>query len=326
MRDHYEGVGIHGTDITRAERILNSLFYNGEKKPYMWWTEFEKQLTWTFGAYDLYEGRKVYSDVMRLRTLLGKVNVDFLASQKASIDVELSKVPVIYTYSQALQCFREAVNKKFPPNLMQHNSSYRRGGRGIHNINTGRGGRGRGFSYGRGGRGRGFGYNRYQGRGHGQGRGYGFGGRNQSGRFGGRFGGRNYNRNNYGNNYGGRSNNWIEKTRNDSKIAMLADGRKLEIYPSMYVQDADMRLLKHEDYEWIMQGRQMNKRRMGQNYGREVQKISRPNPQYSDNNTTTASNQNEMSRAVVPYSRTVNFSGSIMGGRNEQAEQRQNTR
>ena len=94
----------------------------------------------------------------------------------------------------------------------------------------------------------------------------------------------------------------------------------------MYVQDADMRLLKHEDYEWIMQGRQMNKRRMGQNYGREVQKISRPNPQYSDNNTTTASNQNEMSRAVVPYSRTVNFSGSIMGGRNEQAEQRQNTR
>ena len=305
LRDHYEGVGVYGTDITRAERILINLHYNGEKKPYMWWTEFEKQLTWAFGAYDSKEGRIVYSDVMRLRMLLRKVQADFLSSQKASIDVELSKVPMTYTYSQALQCFREAVTKKFPPTLLNESSTYRRGGRGIHNINTGRGGRfGRGF-------GRGFG-GRYSGRG------YGRGGR-------GRFGGRSYyGRGNYGRgNYGGRNNNWINKKRNDSRIVVLTDGTKMELHPSFRLSDDEVRKLKKEDYDWMINGRIEYKRRMNQEHGRADVKMARTDTTEYNDNSSISTNSVPVDRAIVPYQsteRSVNFSGSIMGGRNEQAE------
>ena len=37
---------------------------------------------------------------------------------KASIDVELSKVPIVYTFEQALQCFRDKVTEKFPSSLI----------------------------------------------------------------------------------------------------------------------------------------------------------------------------------------------------------------
>lgn len=309
LRDHYEGVGVYGADITRAERILNNLHYNGEKKPYMWWTEFEKQLTWAFGAYDSKEDRVVYSDVMRLRMLLRKVQADFLSSQKASIDVELSKVPMTYTYSQALQCFREAVTKKFPPTLLNESSTYRRGGRGIHNINTNRGGR-FGREYGRG----------YGGRNSGRGYGYGRGGR-------GRFGDRPYyGRGNYGRrNYGGRGSNWINKKRNDSRIVTLIDGTKMELHPSFRLTDDEFRKLKREDYDWMINSRNEYKRKMNQGHGRLEVKMSRTeNSEYNDN-STISTNSNPTERAIVPYQsseRSVNFSGSVMGGRNEQADMR----
>ena len=35
--DHYEGVGVHAINITKAEATLKGLFYSGEKKPHMWW-------------------------------------------------------------------------------------------------------------------------------------------------------------------------------------------------------------------------------------------------------------------------------------------------
>ena len=309
LMDHYEGVGVYGTDIIRAERILYTLHYNGEKKPYMWWTEFEKQLTWAFGAHDSKEGRIVYSDVMRLRMLLRKVQADFLSSQKASIDVELSKVPMTYTYSQALQCFREAVTKKFPPTLLNESSTYRRGGRGIHNINTNRGGRfGRGYGRGYGGRNSGRGYV------------YGRGGR-------GRFGGRSYyGRGNYGRgNYGGRGSNWINKKRNDSRIVTLIDGMKMELHPSFRLSDDEVRKLRKEDYDWMINGRNEYKRRMNQGQGRPEVKMTRTeSSEYNDSSSiSTSTNSIPAERAIVPYQsseRSVNFSGSVMGGRNEQAE------
>ena len=50
--EHYEGVGIHTIDIREADKVLTrTLFYAGEKPPYMWWSEFEKQLTRAFNAY-----------------------------------------------------------------------------------------------------------------------------------------------------------------------------------------------------------------------------------------------------------------------------------
>ena len=120
----------------------------------MWWEEFEKQLTAAFASYDKKEKRQVYSDEMKLRILIKKINADFLGSAKAGVNIELTRPNITMTYEQALQMFRNVVNVKFPPDMggtkrprRQINETSRRGGRG------GRGGRGRGRA--RGGRGRG---------------------------------------------------------------------------------------------------------------------------------------------------------------------------
>jgi hypothetical protein len=64
LREHYKGVGLHALDITKAETLLTSLFYSGEKKPHMWWEEFEKQLTSGFTIFNRQEGRVVHSEEM----------------------------------------------------------------------------------------------------------------------------------------------------------------------------------------------------------------------------------------------------------------------
>ena len=35
--EHYEGAGVHSVYVIKAEEILKSLFYAGEKKTAMWW-------------------------------------------------------------------------------------------------------------------------------------------------------------------------------------------------------------------------------------------------------------------------------------------------
>ena len=62
LMEAYEGTGINSKAITLADKIINELQYTGEKKPYMWWEEFEKQLKWAFAMYDKREGRSVFSD------------------------------------------------------------------------------------------------------------------------------------------------------------------------------------------------------------------------------------------------------------------------
>ena len=37
LRNHYEGIGVHAINIVQADKILQDLFYGGEKKPHMWW-------------------------------------------------------------------------------------------------------------------------------------------------------------------------------------------------------------------------------------------------------------------------------------------------
>lgn len=156
LKAHYEGVGVNARDTLKADKIIENLFYAGEKKPHMWWDEFEKQLNLAFTIYDQREKREVYSDHMKLRILHRKISADFLQHVKASINVELNRDPVTITYAQALSVFRDEVNRKFPPEVSNNNSRARRvneantGGRG--GRGRGRGGRGRG---GRGGRGRG---------------------------------------------------------------------------------------------------------------------------------------------------------------------------
>ena len=58
--EHYEGVGIHSIDIVRADRILKSLDYIGEKKPHMWWTQFDIELNFTFTTYQNKEDSSVH--------------------------------------------------------------------------------------------------------------------------------------------------------------------------------------------------------------------------------------------------------------------------
>jgi hypothetical protein len=41
LKEHYEGVGVNALDVTHADRLLETLFYSGEKKPTMWQGQFE---------------------------------------------------------------------------------------------------------------------------------------------------------------------------------------------------------------------------------------------------------------------------------------------
>ena len=113
--DHYQGVGVLATEIVEAETTLSGLYYNGEKRPYMWWTEFERLLLHSYVIIDRAEGRPVYSNEQKLRRLMPKIKADFLSSQKASIEVELARIPITLTHATALDIFRNAVNNKFPP-------------------------------------------------------------------------------------------------------------------------------------------------------------------------------------------------------------------
>ena len=149
-------MGIHSNDILRADRILESLNYLGEKKPHMWWDEFEIQLNFAWNVYDKKERRQVHSEVMKLRTLQKKIKADFLTSSKATIDVALAAVPMVTTYDQAIKSYRQVVSAKYPPDITAAKSTRRinqtsrggrhqRGGRGNRRGRGGRdGGRGRG--------------------------------------------------------------------------------------------------------------------------------------------------------------------------------------
>ena len=149
LDEYYLGVGVFALEMTAAEKILDTLHYSGERKPHMWWTEFERQLTLAYATIDKTEGRQVYSNSQKLRTLVGKVRADFLAPQLASINTELAKMPMTYTFEQALSAIRNVVNQKHPPSMTDasHNRTARHvretnsKGRG-HHGGRGRGGRG----------------------------------------------------------------------------------------------------------------------------------------------------------------------------------------
>ena len=52
LKNHYEEFGIHAVKHFEADKILQDLFYSGEKNPHMWWNEFERQLSGKFNTYD----------------------------------------------------------------------------------------------------------------------------------------------------------------------------------------------------------------------------------------------------------------------------------
>ena len=112
--DHYEGVGVHAIEITKAEATLKGLFYRGEKNLTCGGKSLKKIIS-AFVAYDKHEKRQVHSIKMKLRILLDKVNAEFLAHTKAGIRIKLTRIPMTMSYIQDLSGFRNEVNLKFPP-------------------------------------------------------------------------------------------------------------------------------------------------------------------------------------------------------------------
>ena len=283
LRDHYEGVGIYAIAIKEADKVIENLIYNGEKKPQMWWEEFEKRLTQSFDVYDRTENRVVYSEEMKLRILCRKVNADFLQNTRQIINVELTRTPMTMTYNQALTTFRNEVNSKFPPSLSATQryrrvaETERKGGRF-----GGRGGRGR---FGRG-RGRG----RLGGRDRGRGRG-------------------------------------ATRRPLDTRYITATDGQTMEVHASFKFSDEDWNRLPREERNRIIQERQQyhaNKRqRQSAQQASVISEITRSvigelrqgatinqRPQEQDNDDNAGTVATDIPR-------------SIMGGRNEQANLRQ---
>ena len=114
LQDDYEGVGINVIAIKEAGDLFENLNDTGERKPTMWWDEFERKLTTSFNIYDKKERRQVYSDEMKLRILCRKVNADFLEATRQLINVDLTRAPVTVTFAQALASFRNEVNRNSP--------------------------------------------------------------------------------------------------------------------------------------------------------------------------------------------------------------------
>ena len=61
------------------------IFYLGEKRPDMWWDEFEARLTNTFAIVDKDAQRQVYTDNSTLRLLNQKIRADFLTNMKTTV-------------------------------------------------------------------------------------------------------------------------------------------------------------------------------------------------------------------------------------------------
>ena len=61
---------MNAINVIKAKDTIKNLFYAGEKKPVMWWDEFEKRLSHAFTIIHKKEKREVYSNEMKLRVLI----------------------------------------------------------------------------------------------------------------------------------------------------------------------------------------------------------------------------------------------------------------
>ena len=155
LKNHYEVVGVHTKDIVKSDKIIQDLFYSGDKKPHMWWDKLEVYLTDAFNTYDWHETSSVYSDTQKLRMLKSKINAKFIQATKSYINLELSRTLVNLSYDNALATFRNQLNQKYPPELSTYNKRRPRRVNEVDSMGGGRGGRflgrGRGSYGGRGG-------------------------------------------------------------------------------------------------------------------------------------------------------------------------------
>lgn len=261
LKNHYEGTGVNAIDIVKADKVLDSLYYAGEKKPHMWWEEFEKQLTLAFNAYNKKEHRQVHSNEMRLRILCRKVTVDFLQHTRASINIELTREPMTMTYEQALSNFRNEVNRKFPPEMGAPNRTRRN----VNEIRYSRGGRGGRFGRGR--------------------------GRERFGR-----GGNSYH-------------SGDKRPRTGSRSIMCNDGQTREVHPAFSFSDKVWSTIPQGEKERLLEERRQYKANQTR---RNTSAVSSSVSVVSDLTPSTSTHN-------VQFQEGTKSGGSIMGGRNEQA-------
>ena len=67
--------------------------------------------------FDKAEQRQVHSDSMKLHILSCKINCDFLEQTRISLATEMNKTPMTLTYANALQLYRNEVNRRNPPDM-----------------------------------------------------------------------------------------------------------------------------------------------------------------------------------------------------------------
>ena len=125
LKQFYEGVGANSKAILAAEKDLVELFYAGEKKPHMWWDEFESRLINAFAIIDKDANRVVYTDNMKFRTLNNKIQADFLTHMRTIIQMEVTKVPMTMNFAVAMTNYRNCVNDKFPQDQSAHKRARR---------------------------------------------------------------------------------------------------------------------------------------------------------------------------------------------------------
>ena len=66
LKYHYKGAGVHAVNVLQDDKLLNNLFYSGDKKTHIWWEESERQVTNEFNTYDRLEKRSIHSNDIRL--------------------------------------------------------------------------------------------------------------------------------------------------------------------------------------------------------------------------------------------------------------------
>jgi hypothetical protein len=100
LSEHYVGSGLFANDITRANSIIETIFYTGEKPPHMWWDKFKADLEWAYNKVQskATPGRIVYTEEDKLRKLPDRIKADFLAPQMAHINAQLCMIPCPITH------------------------------------------------------------------------------------------------------------------------------------------------------------------------------------------------------------------------------------
>ena len=56
LKLHYKGQGIYTNDVVQVEKDISNMYYQGEKRPMMYWLKFEQRLTNAFATLVRHEG------------------------------------------------------------------------------------------------------------------------------------------------------------------------------------------------------------------------------------------------------------------------------